>query len=82
MEPKILDSYGDIRIVESPESPIPLYVVIPTEFTEEELELLKDPRKVLPNYKDIMDKIEDFRTSVEKEDFLRQYLEVQLEKKA
>jgi len=80
MEPKMLDSYGDVRIVESPESPIPLYVVVPTEFTEEEIELLKDPRKVLPNYKDIMDKIEDFRTSVEKEDFLRQYLEVQLEK--
>ncbi len=80
MEPKVLDSYGDVRIVESPDSPIPLYIVVPTEFTDEEIELLKDPRKVLPNYKDIMDKIEDFRTSVEKEDFLRQYLEVQLEK--
>ena len=80
MEPKVLEAYGEIRIIETPDSPIPLYIVMPTEFTEEEITLLKDPRKVLPNYKDIMDKIEDFRTSVEKEDFLRQYLEVQLEK--
>ncbi len=80
MEPKVLDSYGDVRIIEGPESPIPLYIIMPTEFTDEELLLLKDPRKVLPNYKDIMEKIEDFRTSIEKEDFLRQYLEVQLEK--
>lgn len=80
MEPKVLEAYGDVRLIESPESPIPLYIVMPTDFTEDEINLLKDPRKVLPNYKDIMDKIEDFRTSVEKEDFLRQYLEVQLEK--
>jgi archaeal flagellar protein FlaI len=77
---KIIDSYGDVRIVEGRDSPIPMYIVIPTEFTDPEKELLKDPRKILPNYKDIMGKIEDYRTSAEKEDFLRQYLEVRLEK--
>ena len=80
MEPKVLDSYGDVRVIEGPDSPIPLYILMPTEFTEEEVNILKDPKKILPNYKDIMDKIEDFRTSLEKEDFLRQYLEVQLER--
>ncbi|RLI87212.1 MAG: CpaF family protein [Candidatus Altiarchaeales archaeon] len=80
MEPKVLDAYGDVKIIKTPESPIPLYIVMPVEFTDEEMSLLKDPKRILPDYRDIMKKIEDFKTSFEKEEFLRQYLEVQLER--
>lgn len=72
-------SYGNVKIIETDDSPTPLYIVMPPDFTEAEMRLLKDPKRVLPDYKSIMEKIEDFKTSFEKEEFLRQYLEVQLE---
>lgn len=79
-EPKILDAYENVKIVETEESPIPLYIVVPVEFTDEETAVINDPKKIIPDYNKIIQKIEDFRTSFEKEEFLRQYLEVQLER--
>ncbi len=79
--PEVLDSYGDVKVMRDEESALPMYIVLPPKFSDDELEIIKNPKALVTNYNEIIKKLETFRTAVEKEEFLRRYLGVQLEQK-
>ncbi len=81
-EAEVIDSYGDVKIMRSEDSPFPMYIVLQPEFSPEELEIIKNPKAVVSDYRSVVEKLDEFRTVDEKERFLRQYLEVQLESKS
>lgn len=79
--PDVLDSYGNVKIMRDEGSNVPLYIVLPAKFSDDEEEIIKNPKALVTNYNEIIKKLESFRTAVEKEEFLRRYLEVQLGQK-
>jgi flagellar protein FlaI len=78
---EIVDSYENVKIMRTEETPLLMYIVMPPKFTPEEEAIIKTPKALVSDYKEVMKKLESFRTSIEKEEFLRKYLEVKLEEK-
>ncbi len=79
--PEVLDSYGAVKIMKDEESNLPMYIVLSPKFSDEEAEIIKNPKAIVTDYNDVIKKLEAFRTEKEREEFLRRYLEVQLGQK-
>lgn len=79
--PEVVDSYGDVKIMRTEESPLLMYIVMPPKLTPSEEEIIKHPKALVSDYKEVMKKLDSYRTSFEKEEFLRKYLLVKLEER-
>lgn len=81
--PEILTSYKDIKIMRDEESDLPVYIVLPPKFSDEEANIVKNTKAfaTAANYDEVIKKLETFRTVGEKEEFLKQYLKAQLGQK-
>jgi archaeal flagellar protein FlaI len=72
--PELLESYGNVRIMEGEVGQIPYYISLTPELNESEKRVLTDARNLIGNYKDIRSQLEQIHSSVAKEDFLRNYI--------
>jgi len=81
MNPEPIDSYGNVKIMKTEEHQLPKYIVLSPDFNEEEIKIIREPGSIVRDYKEVMRSLEHFRTSEEKEKFLREYLRVEIEKK-
>lgn len=76
--PEVVDSYGNVKIIRDESTAMLMYIVMPPKLTPEEEAIIKHPKALVSDYKEIVKKLEAYRTSAEKEDFLRKYLSVKL----
>ena len=78
---RLIDSYGRVKIMEGEESKIPYYVVLPPEFTEEEERVIRNARDFIGNYEKILHELERLPTSVEKEEYLKNFIREKIKDK-
>jgi len=76
--PKLIEAYGDVKIMRSKESTLPMYILLPPKFSDNELAIIERPKALVSNYREIIKKLDSFRTSEEKEQFLVDYIKNQL----
>ncbi len=76
--PELLDSYGNVKIMEGDGDQIPYYISLTPELTEEEKKVISEARNFIGDYKKITAELEKIHSSVEKEEFLRNYLKEQI----
>ncbi|MFC2153854.1 CpaF family protein [Candidatus Altiarchaeota archaeon] len=81
MCPEVIDSYERVKIMRSEGSPFPLYIVLKPEFNPEEEKIIKNPTTLIGDYERVMDELEKITTSLEKEEFLHDFLDKKLEEK-
>ena len=81
MPPRILESYGNVKIMEGEIGQIPLYISLPPELSESEKKILRESRNLIGNYKDITQELEKIHSSQGKEEFLSNYLKNRIEGK-
>jgi len=75
MEPKIVDSYDHVKIVETGDGALPKYILIEPDFTPEAAKIAEDPRALVKDFKDVLKKLEKENYSEEdKEEHLREYV--------
>jgi len=72
--PELLDSYGNVKIMEGDGDQMPYYISLTPEFTEAERQLLANARSLIGNYKDVTAQLDKISTSRGKEEFLRNYV--------
>jgi archaeal flagellar protein FlaI len=75
MMPELLESYGNVKIMEGEAGQIPFYLTLPPELNEDEKRVITDTHKLIGNYKDIKAHLEQIHTSAGKEEFLRSHLQ-------
>ncbi|HIE33735.1 MAG TPA: CpaF family protein, partial [Candidatus Altiarchaeales archaeon] len=80
-EEKILDSYGDVRIILRKSNGLPIYQVIEPEFSESELEIIKNPKSLGMDFEDLEKTLSKLNNITEKEEFLKRHIRNKLEKK-
>ncbi|HEX54934.1 MAG: CpaF family protein [Candidatus Altiarchaeales archaeon] len=78
---RVLDSYGNIRIVKRDDSSLPIYQVIEPQFSERELQILKNPNLLGIDYDSVQNTLGKLSSIDEKEDFLKRHIRNKLEKK-
>jgi len=81
MDPKVIESYGNVKIVQTGDYAIPKYILMPPDFSEEEKKILKNPRSLISDFSTVRKNLEKLKTSSEKESFLKTYLREKLETK-
>ncbi|MFH1834703.1 MAG: ATPase, T2SS/T4P/T4SS family [Methanobacteriota archaeon] len=81
MDPEIIDSYGRVKIVRENESEIPKYIILPPELSPSDQKIVDDPLSVVDDFKKVMEKVSEFKSSSEKEEFITDYLRKNLAKK-
>ena len=79
--PEIIDSYEYIQIVRSEKHELPIYMVKEPELSPEERAIVENPKDLMGDYLSVINRLEIFRTSTEKEDFLNRYIKSQLKGK-
>ncbi|MFH0860440.1 MAG: ATPase, T2SS/T4P/T4SS family [Candidatus Altiarchaeota archaeon] len=77
--PDVIDSYGNVKIVKTDEESLPKYVLLKPEFNDDEKLIISDPRTLVSDFKSVMKDLETIKSSTDKEKFLRDYLQKQLE---
>ncbi len=78
---RVIEAYGNVKIMEDDKSTIPLYIVLPPRFSKEEASIVERPKALISNYREIIKKLEAFRTAEEKEAFLVEYVKKELRDK-
>ena len=78
---EVLASYDQIELIKEEGSKLPTYKVHYPEFTPEEKSIVDNPKDFMGDYKSVLARLEIFRTSFEKEDFLDHYIRKHLEGK-
>ncbi|MCX6695862.1 MAG: ATPase, T2SS/T4P/T4SS family, partial [Candidatus Altiarchaeota archaeon] len=81
MCPDIIDSYGNIKIMEAEKGKIPVYLCMTPELTEPEKKVITEARNLIGNYKDIITELGKIHSSSGKEYFLRNYLKSRVDGK-
>jgi len=79
--PNILDSYGNVTIVEGEGGQLPSYISAAPELNDAEKKVLLDARSLVGNYKEIKSHLEQIHSSTGKEDFLRNHIKEKLKDK-
>ena len=72
--PEVIDSYEYIQIVRDKEHELPVYVVKKPELSPEERAIVDNPKDLMGDYLSVINRLEIFRTSTEKEEFLSRYI--------
>ena len=70
MMPELLDSYGNVKIMEGEGDQMPYYISLTPELTEEEKHVIAEARNLIGDYKDVTTHLESIPTSRGKEEFL------------
>jgi len=52
--PEIIDSYGDVKIMRTEESPLLMYIVMPTKLTPDEEVIIRTPKKIFSDYEELV----------------------------
>lgn len=78
---EVIDSYGDVKIVDTADSELPKYIILKPEFSDEERKILENPRNLISNSESVMKDLEKLKSTEEKEKFLKDYLKGKLEGK-
>ena len=79
--PGVIDSYGYVQIVRSEEHELPSYTIKEPELSPEERAIVDNPTGLMGDYLSVIERLEIFRTSIEKEEFLDRYIRSQLKDK-
>ena len=83
MEPRVIDSYKNVKIVETIEGTLPKYILIEPDFTPEERRIADDPRSLLKDFKRVIKDLEKLHYSEdEKEKYLRDYVKKEIAENA
>jgi archaeal flagellar protein FlaI len=72
--PELIESYGNVKIMEGGEGQIPYYISLMPDLNEDEKRVLGDARNIAGNYKEVKAQLDQIHTSTGKEDFLRKYV--------
>jgi len=78
---ELIDSYNNVKIMEGDGDHMPYYIVITPELTDSEKNVLTNDRDLIDNYKEVMDELEKIHNTIEKEDYIRQYLQSKIKDK-
>jgi len=79
--PEVIEAYGNVKIMRDSKSTLLLYIVLSPKFSENEASVVERPKALISNYREIIKKLESFKTSEEKEAFLIEYVKKQLKGK-
>jgi flagellar protein FlaI len=71
---EVLASYEGIEIVRTSDSELPFYNVKELQFSPGERGIIDNPTNMMGDYKSILSRLEVFRTTKDKEDFLDHYI--------
>jgi flagellar protein FlaI len=79
--PEVIDSYGYVQITSSDGYELPVYMVKEPDLSQEEKAIVDNPKGLMGDYLSVIERLEIFRTSIEKEEFLDRYIRTQLKGK-
>jgi archaeal flagellar protein FlaI len=79
--PSVLDSYGNVKIMEGEEGQIPHYTTSPPELNDAEKKILLDARNLIGNYKEIKTHLEKIHLNTAREQFLHDFVNEKLKDK-
>jgi len=71
---ELLESYKNVKIMDSEGGQIPYYISEKPELNGDEKKVLQDSRNLIGNYREITSKLDTIKTSSEKEKYLHSYL--------
>jgi len=72
--PELLDSYGNVKIMEGEAGQIPYYIYLTPELNNDEKKVLSESRNLIGNYKEVKERLDQIHTSAGKEEYLREYI--------
>ncbi len=75
----VIEAYGNVTITSEPTSNVPLYSVKEPQLSKKEINILGEPKTLLPDYKLLVKQVEAIRTVKEKEEFLVEIIKKRLE---
>ncbi len=78
---KEIDSYGDVGIYRKEGESVYSYIIKEPEFTDNEEELVKNPKSLMMDHRVLSTKIESMRTAYDKEEFLRDKIKKRIKHK-
>ena len=81
MPDEVLESYGNVKIINRGHDLLPEYRVVLPSLSEQEQHIAEEPFTIIRDYKGVLKDIDALQTPAEKEEFIRHYLAEQLKKK-
>ncbi|MFH0861525.1 MAG: ATPase, T2SS/T4P/T4SS family [Candidatus Altiarchaeota archaeon] len=72
--PELLESYGNVKIMEGEVGQIPYYIYLSPELSDVEKRIISDARGLIGNYKEVKTKLDEIHNSNGKEDYLRSFI--------
>ncbi len=76
---ELVDSYGDVEIRRVDGELFLRYIVKPPDLLDNEITVINNAKEIMDDYKDVLARLDTFRTYSEKEKFLQEYLRTKLE---
>jgi flagellar protein FlaI len=81
MTVEVLESYGNVRLINRGHEKVPEYELTLPQLSEQETNILKNPQLIIKDYRDALGHVDSLITSDDKESYIRKYVAEQLNKR-